>query len=108
MRNRFLFSVLAAGSISFSAFAQPSVQPKMAAMIGGYFKDTTGVEIATNALLYPLDIIENNTFYITGGFNEKNEFIHEGETTLAFIDVKRNRPCMPPLDFQNRIKSFFE
>jgi acyl-CoA thioester hydrolase len=41
-------------------------------------------------------------------FNEKNEFIHEGETTLAFIDVKRNRPCMPPLDFQNRIKSFFE
>ncbi|HEX8377088.1 MAG TPA: thioesterase family protein [Pedobacter sp.] len=41
-------------------------------------------------------------------FNEANEFIHEGETTLAFIDVKRNRPCMPPLDFQNRIKSFFE
>lgn len=41
-------------------------------------------------------------------FNEANEFIHEGETTLAFIDVKRNRPCMPPVEFQNRLKSFFE
>ncbi len=40
-------------------------------------------------------------------YNEDNEFIHEGETTLAFIDMKRNRPCMPPEDFQNRLKRFF-
>lgn len=41
-------------------------------------------------------------------FNEQNEFIHEGETTLAFIDMKRNRPCMPPEDFQNRLKPYFK
>ncbi len=40
-------------------------------------------------------------------FNETGELIHEGETTLAFIDMKRNRPCAPPVDFQNRLKTFF-
>ncbi|RXF70482.1 acyl-CoA thioesterase [Arcticibacter tournemirensis] len=40
-------------------------------------------------------------------YNEENEFIHEGETTLAFIDMKRNRPCMPPEYFQERLKPFF-
>ena len=41
-------------------------------------------------------------------FNEANEFIHEGETTLAFINMKRNRPCLPPAEFQDRLKGFFE
>ncbi|KAA8480038.1 acyl-CoA thioester hydrolase [Arcticibacter tournemirensis] len=41
-------------------------------------------------------------------YNEENEFIHEGETTLAFIDMKRNRPCMPPEYFQERLKPFFD
>lgn len=40
-------------------------------------------------------------------YNEADEFIHEGETTLAFVDMKRNRPCLPPEDFQNRLKHFF-
>ncbi len=40
-------------------------------------------------------------------FNETGDLIHEGETTLAFIDMKRNRPCAPPPDFQNRLKTFF-
>lgn len=40
-------------------------------------------------------------------YNEQNEFIHEGETTLAFIDMKKNRPCLPPADFQERLKAFF-
>lgn len=41
-------------------------------------------------------------------YNEDKEFIHEGETTLAFIDMKRNRPCMPPEYFQERLKPFFD
>lgn len=72
MRNRFLLSALIVSGISFSAIAQPSVEPRPA-KINVYYKDTTGVEIATNALLYPLDILEDNTFYIMGGFNDKNE-----------------------------------
>ena len=38
-------------------------------------------------------------------FNEANEFIHEGETTLAFVDMKMNRPHA---EFQNRLKGFFK
>lgn len=41
-------------------------------------------------------------------YNEESELIHVGETTLAFIDMKRNRPCLPPDDFQNRLKPFFD
>ena len=40
-------------------------------------------------------------------FNEKNELIHVGETTLAFIDMERNRPCLPPQEFQDKLKVFF-
>lgn len=40
-------------------------------------------------------------------FNENNELIHEGETTLAFVDMKRNRPCLPPQEFQDKLKAFF-
>ena len=41
-------------------------------------------------------------------YNEQDEFIHEGETTLAFIDMKRNRPCLPPEEFQQKLRAFFE
>ncbi len=40
-------------------------------------------------------------------FNEKQELIHEGETTLAFINMARNRPCMPPQDFQDKLSVYF-
>ena len=41
-------------------------------------------------------------------FNEQKELINQGETTLAFIDIKRNRPCLPPAEFQNKLKKYFE
>ncbi|WP_207425195.1 thioesterase family protein [Pedobacter sp. SYSU D00535] len=41
-------------------------------------------------------------------FNEKNEYIHEGETTLVFIDMQKNRPCMPPQQFQDRLNPYFD
>jgi acyl-CoA thioester hydrolase len=41
-------------------------------------------------------------------FNEQEQLINEGETTLAFIDIKRNRPCSPPEEFQNKLKRYFE
>ncbi|MEJ7780620.1 MAG: thioesterase family protein [Daejeonella sp.] len=40
-------------------------------------------------------------------FNEKEELINLGETTLVFIDQKRNRACMPSEDFLSRIKVHF-
>ncbi|MBD1386601.1 acyl-CoA thioesterase [Mucilaginibacter rigui] len=41
-------------------------------------------------------------------FNEKQELIHIGETLLAFINMKSNRPCLPPADFMEKLKPFFE
>ena len=40
-------------------------------------------------------------------YNEEQELINLGETTLAFIDINRKRPCLPSDDFLNRMKRFF-
>ena len=40
-------------------------------------------------------------------YNEKHELINLGETTLVFVDMKRNKPCMPPLNFQQKINVYF-
>jgi acyl-CoA thioester hydrolase len=41
-------------------------------------------------------------------FNEKEELINIGETTLAFINMETNRPCFPNQDFIDRLKPYFE
>lgn len=41
-------------------------------------------------------------------YNEKQELIHVGETMLAFINMKTNRPCLPPAEFIEKLKPFFE
>jgi len=41
-------------------------------------------------------------------FNEKKELINIGETTLVFIDMNKNKPCLPPQDFTDRLAPYFE
>ena len=41
-------------------------------------------------------------------FNESQELINLGETTLVFIDIKRNKPCLPGTDFLDRLQHFFD
>jgi len=41
-------------------------------------------------------------------YNEREELIHIGETLLAFIDMKRNRPSLPPQEFLDKVKPYFE
>lgn len=41
-------------------------------------------------------------------YNEETELINTGETTLAFVDTKRSRPCLPPDDFMGRLSTFFK
>ena len=41
-------------------------------------------------------------------FNEKQELINEAETTLVFIDIKRNKPCLPPAGFMERLQQYFD
>lgn len=40
-------------------------------------------------------------------FNEENKLIHQGETKLAFVDQKTNRPCRPPHKMEKILEPFF-
>lgn len=41
-------------------------------------------------------------------FNEENQLIHQGETRLAFVDQKTNRPCRPPHAMAQVLEPFFK
>ncbi|KHJ36551.1 acyl-CoA thioester hydrolase YbgC [Pedobacter glucosidilyticus] len=41
-------------------------------------------------------------------FNEKQEHLNTGETTLVFVDMKKNKPCHPPGNFMEKISVFFD
>jgi acyl-CoA thioester hydrolase len=43
-------------------------------------------------------------FFTYEMFNEKNELVNSGETTLVFISKETNRPCSAPLDLAERLK----
>lgn len=40
-------------------------------------------------------------------YNENNEHIHQAETTLVFVDIEKNKPCMAPQNFMKKISAFF-
>ena len=41
-------------------------------------------------------------------YNPNNELINLGETLLAFVNMKTNRPCLPPQYFIDGLKPFFQ
>jgi acyl-CoA thioester hydrolase len=40
-------------------------------------------------------------------FNPKQELIHIGETTLVFVDMIKNKPCLAPQAFRDKIEVYF-
>ena len=40
-------------------------------------------------------------------FNEKQELINIGETTLVFVNANTKKPCLPPKDFLEKVKLYF-
>jgi len=40
-------------------------------------------------------------------FNEREELINLGETTLVFVDMKKNKPTNPPANFMEKLSAFF-
>ncbi len=40
--------------------------------------------------------------------NPKGELINQGKTLLVFINMKTNRPCLPPQDFIDKLVPFFK
>jgi acyl-CoA thioester hydrolase len=41
-------------------------------------------------------------------YNEQNEHINHGETTLVFVSIERNKPCLAPENFMKKISVFFD
>lgn len=41
-------------------------------------------------------------------YNEAGTLINQGETLLAFINMATKRPCLPPQDFLDALRPFFE
>jgi acyl-CoA thioester hydrolase len=41
-------------------------------------------------------------------YNEKQQLINIGETSLIFINMKTSRPCTAPQEFLDKLKPFFE
>jgi acyl-CoA thioester hydrolase len=40
-------------------------------------------------------------------YNQQNELLNTGNTTLVFINMETNRPCRAPESFLDRIKKYF-
>lgn len=40
-------------------------------------------------------------------FNDADELINIGKTTLVFVDMEKNKPCSPPENFMEKLKVFF-
>jgi acyl-CoA thioester hydrolase len=40
-------------------------------------------------------------------YNQQNELLNKGDTTLVFVSIETGKPCKPPLDFLNTIENFF-
>jgi acyl-CoA thioester hydrolase len=41
-------------------------------------------------------------------YNERGELIHTAETLLVFVNMKTNRPCLPPQDFIDKLLPYFQ
>ncbi len=41
-------------------------------------------------------------------YNPMAELINVGETLLVFVNMKTNRPCLPPQEFIDKLKPFFQ
>lgn len=39
--------------------------------------------------------------------NEQGELLNIGETTLVFVDMKKNKPCLPPEAFMAKMEPYF-
>ena len=40
-------------------------------------------------------------------YNQQNDLLNKGDTTLVFVSIKTGKPCKPPSDFLNTIENFF-
>lgn len=62
-------------------------------------------EITVKAIIRTLPGIR--IFFEYELYNEKEELINIGSTTLVFVDMKKNKPTNPPINFMEKLSVFF-
>ncbi len=40
-------------------------------------------------------------------YNQNKVLLNLGETTLVFVDIEKNKPCLAPKNFLNKIQTYF-
>ncbi|TSD66379.1 acyl-CoA thioesterase [Inquilinus sp. KBS0705] len=93
--------------LTYSGMEASGVMMPVLEMYSKYLKPARyDEEITVNVIMAKMPGVKIHFKYEL--FNEKQELIHIGETLLAFINMNTNRPCLPPQDFIDKLKPFFE
>ncbi|WP_374949185.1 acyl-CoA thioesterase [Mucilaginibacter sp.] len=93
--------------LSYSAMEASGVMMPVLELHSKYLKPARyDEEIAVNVSMAKMPGVKIHFKYEL--YNEKQELIHVGETLLAFINMNTGRPCLPPQDFLDKLKPFFE
>lgn len=92
--------------MSYSAMEESGVMMPVIDMYAKYIKPALyDQEITIKTIVEKLPSARIHFRYEL--FNEAEELIHIGETTLVFINIEKNRPTAPPANFMDRIKQYF-
>jgi len=93
--------------LTYSGMEQSGIKMPVLELMCKYLKPALyDEEITVNVIMDKMPAIRIHFRYEL--FNEKQELINKGETLLVFVNMQSNRPCLPPQDFLDRLRPFFE
>ncbi len=97
----------ACSGMSYAAMEAEGVMLPILEIQSKYIKPAYYNEILTiKSIVKELPSIRLNVEYEI--YNESNELINTGKTTLVFVKKETRRPCQPPENFMKKVRPFFE
>ena len=96
----------AASGISYASMEADGVMLPIVELESKFIKPAFYNEILTvKAIVKQLPTVRLKVEYEI--YNEKNELINTGKTTLVFVDTVNRKPCHPPEAFMANIRKYF-
>ena len=97
----------ACSGMSYAAMEAEGVMLPILEIPSKYLKPAYYNEVLTiKSIVKELPSIRLNVEYEI--YNEANELINTGKTTLVFVKKETRRPCQPPENFMKNVRPFFE
>lgn len=97
----------ACSGMSYAAMEAEGVMLPILEIQSKYLKPAYYNEMLTiKSIVKELPSIRLNVEYEI--YNEANELINIGKTTLVFVKKETRRPCQPPENFMKKVRPFFE